>query len=44
MILEKKETGEIYEYDDVYFIDEERIKEEEKFDGYYAASPPVIGE
>ena len=36
MILEKKETGEIYEYDDVYFIDEERIKEEEKFDGYYA--------
>lgn len=31
-----KGTGEIYEYDDVYFIDEERIKEEEKFDGYYA--------
>lgn len=31
-----KETGEIYEHDDAYFIDEERIKEEEKFDGYYA--------
>ena len=31
-----KETGEIYECADIHFIDEERIEEEEKFDGYYA--------
>lgn len=31
-----KDTGEIYEFADIHFIDEERIKEEEKFDGYYA--------
>jgi len=31
-----KNTGEIYEYTDIHSIDEEKIKEEEKFDGYYA--------
>ena len=31
-----KETGEILSPVDVMFIDEERIKEEEKLDGYYA--------
>ncbi len=31
-----RETGEVYECIDCNFIDEERIKEEEKFDGYYA--------
>lgn len=30
------ETGELFECVDYYSIDEEKIKEEEKFDGYYA--------
>ena len=30
-----KETGELYEAADVHLLDEERIKEEEKYDGYY---------
>lgn len=30
-----KETGEILEKDDYLYIDEERIAEEEKYDGYY---------
>lgn len=29
-------TGELYECVDFYSIDKEKIKEEEKFDGYYA--------
>lgn len=31
-----KETGELYELSDYHFVDEEKIKEEEKYDGYYA--------
>ena len=30
-----KETGEILEKDDYLYIDEERVAEEEKYDGYY---------
>lgn len=31
-----RDTGELYECYDYYFVDENKIKEEEKFDGYYA--------
>jgi len=31
-----RKTGELYECVDLYSIDENKIKEEEKFDGYYA--------
>ena len=31
-----KETGELYELNEYHFVDNEKIKEEEKYDGYYA--------
>jgi len=39
-----KDTGEILNVKDTLLLDEERIKEEEKFDGYYAIVTSELGE
>ena len=38
-----RETGELYECLDYYFIDEKKIEEEKKFDGYYTIVTSELG-